>query len=89
MRIILLVFPLFLFYSCAKDPVSSSITDNPGIEAELLFTHEGCKIFRFRDSGHLNYFTTCDSVTYKRSQSCGKNCNTTKIITNQTKHTEY
>ena len=33
------------------DPVATSPTNNPSVEVEELLTHEGCTVYRFRDSG--------------------------------------
>lgn len=44
---------------------------------ERLFTHDGCTVYRFRDS-YERYFTRCDGVAARSdtqwSESCGKNC---------------
>ena len=40
---------------------------------EKLFTHDGCSVYRFRDSGYKRYFTNCTGST-SWSENCGKGC---------------
>lgn len=63
---------LLALVGCAKDPISTSNTDNSNFQVELLFTHEGCRVYRFIDSDR-RYFTNCTSTEYSTSYSCGKN----------------
>ena len=46
---------------CGEDPVSQSRTDNPAINVGLLFEHEGCRVYRFKDYGRPIYYTHCPS----------------------------
>lgn len=63
---------LLLVTSCAVDPVSTEYSDNPKVQVSLLFTHEGCKVYRFYDSGRHHYYTDCGETM--STQSCGKSC---------------
>lgn len=60
---------------CHKPAESSS---SAGIEfrVDKLFTHDGCTVYRFNDSGY-RYFAKCEGAATSRmewSESCGKNC---------------
>lgn len=44
---------------CAKTPVAVDKTTNSEINVELLFEHDGCKIYRFTDHGDPVYYTKC------------------------------
>lgn len=61
MRIILLVTCL-LFISCKKEAKSTEQTSNPKFQAELLFEHDGVKVYRFYD-GRSIYYTDCRGKT--------------------------
>lgn len=47
----------FLLVGCAKDPLSTSRSDNPSFSPDLLFQHDGVKVYRFRDAGRYIYYT--------------------------------
>lgn len=65
MRLIKVLFLLVLLSSCTKDALHRSQTDNYQFEVEHLFTHDGCKVYRFQDRGQ-RYFTNCSSVFYDK-----------------------
>jgi hypothetical protein len=58
-------------------PVTSTPSNNPKIEVETLFTHDGCTVFRFYDAGY-HYYAHCagthESVATMSSVPCGRNC---------------
>ena len=64
---LLLIFILFLV-SCVKDPKS---TEHEGEFAiQLLFEHDGCKVYRFSDGGRFIYYSSCNGRTqYTASKS--------------------
>jgi hypothetical protein len=65
---ILSLLALSLLSSCYHDPQSSTTTGND-IKIELLFEHDGIRMYRFND-GHYHYFTSKgETIT---SQSSGK-----------------
>lgn len=69
---ILSVALLLLIISCHKNSQASSSTSNPEIQVELLFEHEGCKMYRFDDQG---YYVRCGDISATSwNESCGKNC---------------
>lgn len=34
-------------------------SSNSDVEVELLFEHDGCKVYRFFDGGSAKYYTDC------------------------------
>ena len=67
-QVILSLTALSLLSSCYHDPQSSTTTGND-IKIELLFEHDGIRMYRFND-GHFHYFTSRgETIT---SQSSGK-----------------
>lgn len=50
-----------LALACEATPVSTNRTSNPGLLVELLFEHDGCRVYRFRDNGNLHYYAHCGS----------------------------
>lgn len=63
--------------ACSADPIASTVTNNPDIVVETLFTKDGCTVYRFEDS-HSRYYVVCDNPCKTAStfttESCGKNC---------------
>ena len=55
---------------CYKDAQSTKIEGN-GVKVDLLFEHNGIKMYRFRDGGHYHYFT--DRGETISEQGTGKN----------------
>lgn len=75
-KILFAVAALFLA-GCAAEPQEFVQSNNKDVEVYLLTEADGCKIYRFRDSGRYHYFTRCavnESVSTLSTQSCGKNC---------------
>jgi hypothetical protein len=64
---------VFLTACNARLPLSLSRTENPDYSVELLFTHDGCSVFRFSDGGYDRYFTNCHGST-SWAETCGKSC---------------
>lgn len=83
MKEIKIVTLLALLAGCAKDPINSTISDNPNVIVDKLFTHDGCSVYRFQDNGYTHYFTNCNSTRYAKSKMCGKTtCTEYKTISN-------
>jgi hypothetical protein len=66
---------------CSKEPEKIEHSTNPKIAIETLFSHDGCKVYRFEDGGRDHYFARCansvdTSNTY--TTSCGKGCVSTQ-----------
>lgn len=66
---------------CEKAAESVSSPSNAEFEVERLFSHEGCVVYRFRDSGRARYYVRCASgdatTSSSHTETCGKNCTTT------------
>ena len=47
--------------SCISERPIVQVTpeNNRDYRVDYLFEHDGCKVYRFRDSGHYVYFTNC------------------------------
>ena len=57
-------------------------TENPEIEVGLLFTHEGCRVYRFLDRYRYVYYADCgSSASTEHEESCGRNCVTSEVVT--------
>ena len=62
--------------SCTSNPTATKTSSNPDVAVELLFEHEGVRMYRFYDGGRSHYYAVPISgwsVTLG-PQSCGKNC---------------
>lgn len=71
---IVLILGSFLV-GCEKPAEQHTPTSNPHVPVELLFTHEGCRVFRFEDNGRNHYYARCpEGSSTSAVQDCGKNC---------------
>ncbi len=62
---------------CMKEPISRIATNNDQFDVELLFTHDGCRVYRFKDTTY-HYFARCDgAATTTTSDTEGKGGQTT------------
>ncbi len=62
--------------ACVNSAVGSTHSNNPDIDVETLFVHDGCTVYRFRDASY-HYFVRCQAaptVATLSQVSCGKNC---------------
>ena len=50
--------------NCPSDLIKTIPTKNPGITLGLLFEHDGCSIYRFRDGSPLtkHYYIKCNNA---------------------------
>ena len=74
------------FLSCTRQIPVSKVTpeNNKTYKVDFLFEHDGCKVYRFNDSGNRVYFTNCNGdVTSIKSDSTEKR--TINIIKNDAK----
>ncbi|HEY1957862.1 MAG TPA: DUF4884 domain-containing protein [Polyangiaceae bacterium] len=70
---------LFLFATlacagCIAPPLATSATSNPSIQVDLLFEHDGCRVYRFIDGGY-HYFARCEGAGQAATvlpDRCGK-----------------
>lgn len=56
-NIILVCCSVFALLGCTKEAVSTNSTNNSEVKVELLFQHEGVKVYRFYDGGRRIYYT--------------------------------
>jgi hypothetical protein len=72
---ILLIFVMLYLTSCGgaiQRPIEVNITSNK-FQVELLFEHDGCKVYRFNDFGKSVYYTNCQgSTTWQTTRHVGK-----------------
>ena len=80
-KILFLGLASVLFLSCQREGIEELKTDNVNYKVDLLFEVDGCKVYRFWDSGGYKYFTTCDgSVTHKLNGKHPKNLGIQTIV---------
>lgn len=61
-----------LLVGCQKEAQEAKYVGNYNVE--LLFTNEGCRVYRFYD-GRTVYYANCSEFTTTHwDESCGKNC---------------
>lgn len=53
-----LIGTITLMASCLHEPVSTTITNENGIQVEYLFEKDGIRVYRFSDGCEHHYFTT-------------------------------
>lgn len=72
------VLVALLLAGCEEIPPVSSgrPSDNEAVSVSLLFTYDGCKVYRFFDLGRDRYFVKCETGSGRTltSEGCGKNC---------------
>jgi hypothetical protein len=59
---------------CMTEPIATAPTNNAGIEVDLLFQHDGCNVYRFRDVTY-HYYVKCNGAGPNASilpDKCGK-----------------
>ena len=70
---------LCVLAACAKPPLASEQSNNPNIVVELLFEHDGIKIYRFYDNSRPIYYTDARGATqWDETHSSGKNSYTVR-----------
>lgn len=85
MKYIIIFLAALVLAACIKEPLKTDSTDNVNVPVSLLFTHDGCNVYRFSDGGHSHYYTDCRGSTNEaHTETCGKNCVTEEYDTIQT-----
>ena len=84
-RIVILLFVLFAT-GCEKTAQEVHQSSNPQVKVDLLFEHEGVRVYRFEDDYRLHYYAVPSSGVRVSSfsewtESCGKNC--TRVVTDE------
>lgn len=73
---LILLFFLALL-SCVEDAQQQIQPNNTGIKLELLFEHDGCKVYRFLDGTRYVYWSDCrGNMQTSHYQSSGKSGHT-------------
>lgn len=84
-KVFLIVLVAVSLMACKKGAMNTSKTINPEFDLELLFEHDGCKVYRFYDGRYI-YYTDCrGQASWSVTTSSGKNSNTThhQVTTNE------
>lgn len=72
------LFASLLAVACDAEPVRVSQTTNAEVPVALLFEHDGCKVYRFEDSGRNHYYVRCPKEATQtigsHEEPCGKGC---------------
>ncbi len=50
---------LLLLIGCENKPVATTQSSNTKVPVDLLFEHDGCKVYRFEDGGYPRYYAKC------------------------------
>ena len=80
MKNTLIIALALIMLGCGKKAKEKIQTNNSEIKIDLLFEHDGCKIYRFTDGGHDVYWTDCrGKVETTYSRSTGKSAYTVRI----------
>ena len=71
---------LLLLTGCMTEPIATAPTNNASIQVDLLFEHDGCRVYRFRDVSY-HYYAQCNtsagpnaSVLPDRCGKSGQEC---------------
>jgi hypothetical protein len=61
--------------ACVNEPIASSPSTNRDVNVDVLFTHDGCTVYRFRDGSYYHYYVRCRGEPSVVTLSCrGKGC---------------
>jgi hypothetical protein len=64
------VFIPMLSCKTTQEPLNTGRSDNNRTyEVDYLFTHDGCKVYRFYDRGNYVYFTNCKGEAIVKTDS--------------------
>jgi len=55
---------LLCLIGCTADPISSVKTNNKDVSVDLLFTHDGCSVYRFVDGSDYHYYAVCKQGSF-------------------------
>jgi len=83
-KVLLFISIVLIVIACSKKPLKTEQTENTEFQVELLFIHDGCAVYRFKDAGRYIYYTDCrGKVEYSYNVSTGKSSHT-EYVQNQT-----
>lgn len=69
-NIVAVFIPLMLAGCLGRPQQEQQVT--PDFKVSVLFTHDGCTVYRFTDGGSARYFTNCKGSTTWRESAGGK-----------------
>lgn len=72
------------FVSCVRAPQQVLTTSNQNYTLDLLFEHEGCKVYRFKDGERYVYWTDCRGKVETAYQDSNKYGSKTVTVQNET-----
>ena len=74
---------ILLLAACGKEALETRRQVENGVEVGLLFTNDGCNIWRFEDAGRYRYYADCGSISSSyqetRVRSTGKTTTTYQV----------
>lgn len=73
-----------LLSSCVRGPQQVYSTTNRNYTLDLLFEHEGCKVYRFKDGERFVYWTDCRGKLETAYQDSNKYRSEPVTIQNET-----
>ena len=56
--VLAITLALMVAWGCAETPVETSNSSNAHVNVDLLFEHDGARVYRFYDAGHYVYYVT-------------------------------
>jgi len=61
MKILALIVSLLILTGCDDNstPLATSMSSNPTMKVDLLFEHDGCKVYHFEYNFHDHYYANC------------------------------
>lgn len=72
---LLLLFVVVMLGGCPVKPAEVGQPENNSkIQVAVMFTFEGCSVYRFKDGMHTVYYSNCSKATMCADESCGENC---------------
>ena len=86
-RAVLLLLAISLLAAgCVANPVTREQTNNAEVAVDLLFEHEGVRVYRFTDGGRFHYYAVPRAGVHAESFStwsepCGRRC--TRTVTDE------
>lgn len=71
MKKLITIVSLIFVCGCVRKALGTDKTYNGEFQVSLLFEHDECKVYRFKDVGDWRYFTNCKGSTTSKV-SCGE-----------------
>jgi len=81
MKQILLALAFITLVGCRENALKKVESNNSGVEVELLFENDGCKVYRFWDGNYVYYTDCTGKISYEYTTQSGKSQTTHKVET--------